>query len=50
MGHVVPFGASGERIIDTTFFKHRSGRYEFDKKWFRTRYAKLVFSHPVRSA
>jgi hypothetical protein len=48
-GHVVPFGASRERIIDTLIFKLRLGRYEFDKKSFRTRYAELVFSHPVRS-
>jgi hypothetical protein len=45
----VPFGASGERIIDTLFFKLRLGRYEFDKKSFRTRYAEHVFSHPVQS-
>jgi hypothetical protein len=46
-GHIVPFGASGERVIDTLFFKLRSGQYEFDKKRFWTRYAELVFSHPV---
>jgi hypothetical protein len=48
-GHVVHFGASGERIIDTIFFNVRWGRYEFDKKRFRTRYAELLFSHLVGS-
>jgi hypothetical protein len=49
MGHIVPFGASEERIIDTLFFKLRSGRYEFDKRRFRTYYVKLHFLHPVGS-
>jgi hypothetical protein len=48
-GHVVHFGASGERIIDTIFFNVRWGRYGFDKKRFRTRYAELLFSHLVGS-
>jgi hypothetical protein len=30
-GHIVHFGASGERIIDTLFFKLRWDRYGFDK-------------------
>jgi hypothetical protein len=46
-GHVVRFGASGERIIDTIFFKVSWGRYGFDKKRFSTRYTELVFSHLV---
>jgi hypothetical protein len=48
-GHVVHFSASGERIIDTIFFKVRWGRYGFDKKCFRRRYAELLFSHLVGS-
>jgi hypothetical protein len=48
-GHVVHFGASGERIIDTIFFKLSWGRYGFDKKRFKTRYAELLYLHPVRS-
>jgi hypothetical protein len=47
VGHVVHFGASGERIIDTIFFKVRWGQYGFDKKRFRTRYVELLFSHLV---
>jgi hypothetical protein len=46
----VHFGVSVERIIDTLFFKLRWDRYGFDKKHFRTRYAKLHFLHPVGSA
>jgi hypothetical protein len=46
----VPLSASGERIIDTLFSKLRSGRYEFDKKRFRTHYAKPAVSHLVGSA
>jgi hypothetical protein len=49
-GQVVHFGASGERIIDTLFFKLRWDRYGFDKKCIGTRYAELLFLHPVRSA
>jgi hypothetical protein len=49
-GQVVHFGESGERIIETIFFKISWGRYGFDKKRFRTRYAELLFSHPVRYA
>jgi hypothetical protein len=48
-GHVVHFGAPGEQIVDTLFFKLRWDRYGCDKKCFRTRYAKLVFLHPVGS-
>jgi cytochrome b len=44
------FGASGERIIVTIFFKLSWGRYGFDKKRFRTRQVKLLFLHPVLSA
>jgi hypothetical protein len=46
-GHIVHLGASGERIVDTLFFKLRWDRYGFDKKRFRTCYAELVFLHPV---
>jgi hypothetical protein len=49
VGHVVHFGASRERIIDTIFFKLGWGRYGFDKKRFRARYVKLLF-YAVRSA
>jgi hypothetical protein len=49
-GHVVHFGASRERTIETIFFKLSWGRYGFDKKRFRTRDAELLFLHPVRSA
>jgi hypothetical protein len=48
-GHIGHFGASGERITDTIFFKVRWGRYGFDKKRFRTRYAKFLISHLVGS-
>jgi hypothetical protein len=48
-GHVVHFGASGERIIDTIFFKVRWGWYGFDNKRFKRSYAELVFSHLVGS-
>jgi hypothetical protein len=49
-GHIVHFGASGERIIDTLFFNLRWDWYGFDKKRFRTCYVELVFLHPVGSA
>jgi hypothetical protein len=49
MSHRVHFGASGERIIDTLFFKLRWAWYGFDKKRFRTCFAELVFLHPVGS-
>jgi hypothetical protein len=49
-GPIVHFGASGERIVDTLFFKLRWDRYGFDKKRFRTCYAELFFLHPVGSA
>jgi hypothetical protein len=49
-GHTVYSGASGERIVDTLFFKLRWDRYGFDKKRFRTCYAELVFLHPVGCA
>jgi hypothetical protein len=49
IGHVGHFGASGERIFDTIFFKVRWGWYGFDKKRFRTRYAEHLFSHLVGS-
>jgi hypothetical protein len=50
VGHVVRFGMSEERIVNVLFFMLEWDRYGFDKKCFRTRYAKLVFSHPVGSA
>jgi hypothetical protein len=45
----VHFGASGEQIVGTLFFMLRWDRYVFDKKRFRTRYADLLFLHPVGS-
>jgi hypothetical protein len=45
----VHFGESGERIIDTLFFKLRWDRYGFDKKCIGTGYAELMFLHPVGS-
>jgi hypothetical protein len=35
---------------DCTIFHARMGRYRFDKKRARTRYAKHAFLHPVGSA
>jgi hypothetical protein len=41
---------SAVRNIDTLFFMLVWDRYIFQKKRTRTRYAKLVFWHPVGSA
>jgi hypothetical protein len=40
-------GASGARNIDTLFLMLRWYRYKFHKKRVGTRYAKLVFLHPL---
>jgi hypothetical protein len=48
-GHVVHYGASGERNINTLFFMHRWDWYGLDKKRVRSHYAKFVFWHPVAS-
>jgi hypothetical protein len=50
VGQVVHFSASGERIIDTLFFKLRWDRYGFDKKCIGTRYTELLFLPSVGSA
>jgi hypothetical protein len=47
VGQVVHFSPSGERIIDTLFFKLRWDRYGFDKMCIGTRYAGLLFLPPV---
>jgi hypothetical protein len=47
VGHVVHSGASGPRNIDALFFMLGWDRYGFNKKHAGTRYAELVFSHPV---
>jgi hypothetical protein len=49
-GHVVHYGASGERNIGAHFFMFGWDRFRFNKKRASTRYAELVFLHPVRSA
>jgi hypothetical protein len=50
MCHVVHSCVSGPRNIETIFFKLRWARCDFLKKHNGTRYAKLVFLHPVGSA
>jgi hypothetical protein len=50
VGHVVHFGASGPRNIDAIFFMLGWDRYRFCKNHARTRYAELVFLHPVGCA
>jgi hypothetical protein len=42
--------ASGAQILDTLYFMQRRDRCGFHKKHVGTRYAKLVFFHPVGSA
>jgi hypothetical protein len=49
IGHVVLSSVSGLRNVDALFFMLQWDQYGFDKKRFRTRYAKLVFLHPVGS-
>jgi hypothetical protein len=48
-GHVVHFAASGARNVDALFFTRGSDRYGYDKNRTGTRYAELVFLHPVGS-
>jgi hypothetical protein len=50
VGHVVHSGAIGARSVDALFFMLMWDRYRFHKKRVGTRYAELVFLHPVRSA
>jgi hypothetical protein len=47
VGHVVHSGESGPRNVDALFFIRVWDWYRFDKKRASTRYAQLVFSHPV---
>jgi hypothetical protein len=49
VGHVVHSGASGVQNIDTLFFMLEWERYGFHKKSTGTRYAELIFLHPVGS-
>jgi hypothetical protein len=46
----VQSGASGARNINALFLMLASAQNGFDKKNAMTRYAELVFLHPVRSA
>ncbi len=48
-GHIVHFGASRARNVDTLFFMLRWDQYGFDKKCIGTRYAELLFLHLVGS-
>jgi hypothetical protein len=50
VSHVVHSGAFGERNMIALFFKIGWDQYRFDKKRSGTRYAELVFLHPVGSA
>jgi hypothetical protein len=43
MGHIVHYGASGVRNVDTLFFLLRYDWYGFQKKRVETGYPKLVF-------
>jgi hypothetical protein len=45
--HVVLLGSLGPCNFDTLFFMDGQARYGFHKKRVGTRYAKLVFLHPV---
>jgi hypothetical protein len=49
MGHVVHFGASGERNFDALFFMLGWDQHVFRKKRAGARYGKLLFLHPVGS-
>jgi hypothetical protein len=50
VGHIVHCGASMSRNIDAPFFMVSRDRYGFHKKHVGTRYAELLFLHPVGSA
>jgi hypothetical protein len=50
VGHVVHFGASGPRNIDTLFFVLGWNQYGINKKRTRTHYTELIFLHSVGSA
>jgi hypothetical protein len=47
--HVMHFGASGARNIDTLFFMLWWDRYDFHKKRAGTRYFELAFLHLIGS-
>jgi hypothetical protein len=47
VGHVVNSGASRTQNINAISFILEWDRYGFDKKHGGTRYAELVFLHPV---
>jgi hypothetical protein len=49
-GHVVHFGASGARNVNTLYFMLGWDWYRFHKKCVRTRYAELEFLHLVGPA
>jgi hypothetical protein len=49
VGHIVHSGASEVRNVDALFFMLGLDRYAFDKKCVGTRYAELVFLHPMGS-
>jgi hypothetical protein len=48
VGHVVHSGVSRPQNVDAVFFILEWDRYGFHKKRVRTRYAEVVFLHPVR--
>jgi hypothetical protein len=48
-GHVVDSGASGKRNVIALFFMLLWDRYGFDNERARTRYAELLFLHPMGS-
>jgi hypothetical protein len=49
VGHVVHSSASGVQNVDALFFMLGWDQYGFDKKCIGTRYAELLFFHPVGS-
>jgi hypothetical protein len=49
-GPILYFGTSEFSNVNALFFILWGDRYEFDKKHVGTRYAKLVFLHPLGSA